>query len=32
VRLIIGEPITFPKDMPYEKATERVRQALFETR
>jgi len=31
-RLIIGEPITFPKTMDYQEATERARQALIETR
>jgi long-chain acyl-CoA synthetase len=31
-RLIIGEPVTFPKDMPYEEATKRARQALIDTR
>ena len=30
VRLIVGEPITFPKDMPHQTATERARQALVE--
>jgi long-chain acyl-CoA synthetase len=32
VRLIVGEPVTFPKDMPYQEATERARQSLLETR
>lgn len=32
VRLIIGEPISFPKGTSYREATERMRQALLETR
>jgi long-chain acyl-CoA synthetase len=32
VRLIVGEPVTFPKSMSYEEATERARRALIETR
>jgi 1-acyl-sn-glycerol-3-phosphate acyltransferase len=31
VRLIIGEPVTFPPAMPYEQATAQARQALIET-
>jgi long-chain acyl-CoA synthetase len=31
-RLIIGEPVTFPKTMSYQDATERARRALIETR
>lgn len=31
VRLIIGEPVTFPKTMSYQEATERARRALIET-
>jgi 1-acyl-sn-glycerol-3-phosphate acyltransferase len=30
-RLIIGEPITFSKSIPYEEATERARRALIAT-
>ncbi len=30
-RLIVGEPLTFPKGMSYREATERARQALIET-
>jgi long-chain acyl-CoA synthetase len=32
VRLTIGEPVTFPKDMSYDEATERARRALIATR
>jgi 1-acyl-sn-glycerol-3-phosphate acyltransferase len=32
VRLIIGEPVTFPKSMTYREATDRARQALMDTR
>ena len=32
VRLIIGEPISFPKGTSYREATERMRQALIDTR
>jgi len=32
VRLIIGEPVTFPNRMPYDEATERARQALLDAR
>jgi long-chain acyl-CoA synthetase len=32
VRLIIGEPLSFPKTMSYHEAAERARQALIETR
>jgi long-chain acyl-CoA synthetase len=31
-RLVIGEPLTFPKTMPYQEATRIARQALIETR
>lgn len=31
VRLIIGEPVTFPKTLSYQEATEHARQALLET-
>ncbi|HYM96978.1 MAG TPA: AMP-binding protein [Candidatus Sulfotelmatobacter sp.] len=31
VRLIVGEPVRFPKEMPYGKATELTRQALAQT-
>ncbi|MGH2588396.1 MAG: lysophospholipid acyltransferase family protein [Dehalococcoidia bacterium] len=32
VRLIIGEPVTFPKRMPYDEATDHARRALIATR
>jgi long-chain acyl-CoA synthetase len=32
VRVIAGEPLTFPRTMPYHEAAERARQALIETR
>jgi long-chain acyl-CoA synthetase len=32
VRLIVGEPLTFPKSMSYREATDRARRALIETR
>jgi long-chain acyl-CoA synthetase len=31
-RLVIGEPLIFPKTMPYQEATRLTRQALIETR
>jgi len=31
-RLIIGEPVMFPRSMPYQEATELARRALIETR
>ena len=31
VRMIIGEPVIFPRGMPYTDATERARRALVET-
>lgn len=32
VRLIVGEPLTFPKTTSYQEATDRARRALIETR
>jgi long-chain acyl-CoA synthetase len=31
VQLIVGEPITIPRDLSYDEATERVQQALIDT-
>ena len=31
ISFIVGEPITLPRSMPYQEATERVRQAMIET-